>query len=263
MDVQKLIPQFYYDLISRVLPGGTALIGLSKALGGTPGSTLANLFEGATALQASAPFLALTFFILSYLLGQLIAPLSYLFEVAIADRIFGRTARVLGSLSRNKANCPPRVARFILTEIGYDCEAAVAEDLDKFHTTEIFILFDWLQMNRSDVGTRLAKHRAEYRMFGGICIAAIMSMTLHVAAATFELAGVTEIRVGVTVPLFVSLLSLCGMERMKYIFQWEVLHHYYVAKGRPGPEANLPLTDMYPESAEAKSDQEKTKVGIG
>ncbi len=80
MEIQKLIPQFYYDLISRVLPSGVAFIGFSRALGETPGSALTDLFEGAGALKGSAFFLTLSLILTSYLLGHLIAPLSYLFE---------------------------------------------------------------------------------------------------------------------------------------------------------------------------------------
>ena len=57
MDAIKLIPQLFYDVISRVIPGVVALVLVASALGSDLGALVAGPFAGSPSLQQSALFL--------------------------------------------------------------------------------------------------------------------------------------------------------------------------------------------------------------
>jgi|GEM_PF-3499547 len=233
METHRVIPQFFYDIISRVLPGGIVMMAVSRALGESPGRVLSEMFQGAPALEESAVFLAVSFLILSYVSGQLLAPVSHLFEIHIVTpllRLFRvREDILVSALDEAAPICPSRIREFILEEIGCDCSEEAASSLHRFHAIEIFVWFDWLQIYRPDVGARLAKHRAEYRMFGSLAVATLLALMVHGARALFTGISISLVAL---VPLFIFFLSVVGMTRMKLIFNWEVLHYYYVARSK-------------------------------
>lgn len=88
MELLKLIPQFFYDLIARVIPGSVALLSLTSTLGHNLGDLLTAPLQSAPALTNSWFFLATTTFLGSYLVGQALSPLSDLFERELVARLF-------------------------------------------------------------------------------------------------------------------------------------------------------------------------------
>ncbi len=117
MDVVRLMPQLYYDLLSRVFPGGMTILALTVAVDFELGSILAHVLEGAPPLQGSAIVLALIVFIAAYLTGQNIAPLSGFLESHVATRLFPVHFRVVREAATTGDGYSSEIRRFLREEL--------------------------------------------------------------------------------------------------------------------------------------------------
>jgi len=237
MDFLKFIPQLFYDLISRVVPGGFLLFATAMVTSAPVGRQLTDVFAGAPALQQSAFFLGLTIFVVSYIVGQLLAPLSDLYERRLVSPIVPKSLRVAVDALEDEHSThfiPPMrdslSADLDLGRIPRNLREATFQKA-------VFIWYDWLRIWDPEAGARAAKVRAEYRMHAGLAtaswLALIVSMGVQIGAYSWN--G-WPLALGVAC---IGGLSTWGLIRTFRTFQWIVLNQYYVARagGKGGASA--------------------------
>jgi hypothetical protein len=149
------IPQVFYDLIGRIVPGGLLLIialviflgpsGVQDLFKSTTITTSVNATTTETTTEISASVLVLFALVVSYMLGALLGGIA-----AVADRDFWRQRKL--DLTGKKEN-------------------------------DIAYIYDYIQFHRPDIGARLAKLSAERHMCRVILVgAAILIISDAIAA---------------------------------------------------------------------------------
>ncbi len=231
MDVLKLIPQLFYDLISRVLPGGVAIIAITAAVDRKVGKIVIGLLEGIPVIQQSSFFLAMTILTCAYIVGHLIGPLSAFVERNIIAKLFPSSFHVLkNTVSASSGDYLPDMQNFLTNELNkYYRKEGTNEIKDRQYTRAIFLWYDWLRIYNPDVGARITKIRAEYRMYGEITIAMVIAFILHLSAIRW---GIRPNWVLIILTFSIGTLSLWGLTRMYRIFQWTIINHYYIERNR-------------------------------
>jgi len=229
----KIIPQVFYDVISRIIPGCIVIVLGAIASGTSIGHLLSRTLEGSKALQDSIFISILLLLVASYLVGQALAPLSIFIERKLLAKIFPESFTCLQrSIDQGDSGFSPQVRQFLLEEIGGSESVSQLRRIQYYTTTLIW--FDWVQIFHPDAGVRLAKTRAEYRMHGQNTVGLIVVLFLHVLTVTF---GPLHFNLGLIAVLFTMIcLSLWGETRMSQIFQWSIMHYYYVAKTSDIPD---------------------------
>ncbi len=117
MDVLRLIPQLYYDLVSRVFPGSMTILAITLAVDFKLGSILAFVLAGAP--QQSTLVLGLMVFIGAYMTGQLIAPLRDFLERQVAVRLFPAHFRVVRDTATAGGGYSTEISQFVRDELAY------------------------------------------------------------------------------------------------------------------------------------------------
>ena len=234
MDVVRLIPQLYYDLLSRVFPGGMTILAITLAVDFKLGSILAYVLEGAPPLLGSVIVLALIVFIAAYLTGQIIAPLSGFLESHVATRLFPVHFRVVRETATTGAGYSTEIRTFLRDELsrGHGADLTVLKDAD--YERAVAVWHDWLLIHDSGIGDRASKVRAEYRMYGGLAVAAIAFIVIHLAASLAP-----EVRMNGYLLLLATVIgALCiwGMARTYRVYQRTIINSYYLEKTMPDAE---------------------------
>src|SRR5512140_669745 len=118
MDALKLIPQLFYDVISRVIPGVVALVLIAAALGSDLGALVVGPFRGAGALAQSALFLGIGVIGASYIAGQMIAPVSDFYERYVVTALVPRSFWFMPGALGPDSHYPDALQLFLLRELG-------------------------------------------------------------------------------------------------------------------------------------------------
>ncbi|HET9982979.1 MAG TPA: hypothetical protein VFQ38_05315 [Longimicrobiales bacterium] len=240
MDAIKLVPQLFYDVISRVIPGVMALVLIAAALGRDLGAMVVGPFAGAPALQGSALFLSVAVIGAAYIVGQLLGPVSDFFERRIASVFVPRSYWLRPEALARGGRYPASMRRLLLAELELadDGDAGAGERL----TATIFLWYDWLRVWQPEAGARVEKLRAQYRMFGGIAVAAFFAAFAHVLVHVLGAGRFAPDFVAAA--LAMALFSSWGMVRMYRTFQWSVLNQYFVSRAGAaaagGPASGVP-----------------------
>lgn len=228
MDFLKFIPQLFYDLISRVIPGGFLLLALAIVTSTPFGNGLTDFFVGAPALQQSPFFLGLTIFVVSYIVGQLLAPLSDLYERRLIFPIVPKSWRVTADAleDQNPTHFTASMGGHLAAELNLE---KIQKSLREVTFQKaVFVWYDWLRSWDPEAGARAAKVRAEYRMHAGLATASWLALV---------------VRIGVQIgarswsgwPLGLGMacvggLGTWGLIRTFRTFQWIVMNQHYVAR---------------------------------
>ena len=228
MDVLKLIPQLFYDLIARVVPGSIAIILFSVCAHIKLGKLATDFWEGATEIQGSAFFLGFGFFFVAYVVGQIISPLSEFIENRIVKRLLPAYFLVLKNALSNSSQYSPAVRNLLIKELGYEQMTAAASITADKSSKAVFVWYDWLRINDPDAGARAAKIRAEYRMHSQNTVVFFIALLVHLALAymhqsSFELSLIAILSAGVV-------MSIWATARTYRNFQWAVVQQFYAAK---------------------------------
>ncbi len=226
MDALKLIPQLFYDVISRVIPGVVALVLVALALGSNVGALAAGPFNGAPALRDSALFLGVALIGAAYIAGQMIAPISDFYERYVVGAIVPRGFWMMPGAVSPGSQYPETMQRFLLRELGLDEENRQLAGT-RF-SASVFVWYDWLRVWQVPAGARVEKIRSEYRMFGGVAVAAFAATLLHLGRALL-VSGTLE-PLFVATGLLVFLFSSWGLARTYRTFERSVANQYYVSK---------------------------------
>ncbi|MCI0523914.1 MAG: helix-turn-helix domain-containing protein, partial [Acidobacteria bacterium] len=232
MDALKFIPQLFYDLIARVIPGGVALFVWAMALDKKIGKIVADALEGSPGLQQSAFVISAIIFVLAYLVGHLVSPLSEFLKSNTVERIAPQYFRVLkDAVSGQSVDFPPRVQSFLNRELNSPLEADDKVSSGQYFRQALFLWYDRLRRQDAEVGARLTKLRAEYRMYEEIAGIMGIGLLLHMTA-------VLTLGIKWNWPLIISgvviaLLGLWGYARAYRDFQRSTINHYYLEVAKP------------------------------
>ncbi len=226
MDALKLIPQLFYDVISRVIPGIVTLVLVAAALGSDLGALVVGPFRGAPSLQASALFLGVGVIGAAYIAGQMIAPVSDFYERYVVGALVPASFWFMPSALGPGSHYPETMQAFLLRELGLGDDNRQLAGA-RFRVA-LFVWYDWLRVWQVPAGARVEKIRAEYRMFGGVAVAAFAATLAHVGRALFVSGSLQPLFVATGLLLFI--FSSWGMARTYRTFERSVVNQYYVSK---------------------------------
>jgi hypothetical protein len=226
METLRLLPQVFYDLISRVIPGVIGLVLISYALERDLGGLISGPFAGAPALQTSPLFLGIATVGASYIMGQITAPISDLYERHLVSRIVPAGYWTFPAAMQPESAHTDAFRAFLRRELELQHpDAALAA---RRFNAMLFVWYDWLRVWKPEAGMRVTKLRAEYRMFGGIAVSALFAVALHLVLGLFGRAQLIPAFGGIA--LLVTAFASWGMVRTYRTFQWSVVNQYYVGK---------------------------------
>jgi hypothetical protein len=229
VDLLKLIPQLFYDLISRVVPGGLAILALTAAANARVGEFLTSALAGLSPLQESTLFLGLALLMAAYLIGQLLSPLSDLFHRTLIRMFFRSHFEVLKSAVLPKSEYGDDVRHFLLRQLGIHDAANVDGVPTRRWANAIFIWHDWLRIKSPDAGVRAAKVRAEYRMHSQNAVVLVAGLICHLLLAA---SGHHELSARIVVfALAGAVLSTWAAARTYRNFQVMIINQYFSARG--------------------------------
>lgn len=135
MDALRVIPQVFFDLFARVVPGAVVLIVVVLAVP-EAWTNLANQLRcGPAVLQESGALWILTLFVVSYAAGQILSPIGTFFQYLV-DSIL-RKDPVIKPLC-GKSDASGRQANFVTKEV----EEHGGGPLEEL----IWIWYDWLRV---------------------------------------------------------------------------------------------------------------------
>lgn len=203
MEALKLIPQIFFDAIARVVPGMVLIAGATWATRrSVTALAIRTLLPEASAPSAIATLLVLVF--AAYVVGQLLSPLVRWLEDP-PDGHAGQEAQPSTAQARAASHSGwPKLRGKLVPFFTFDSSKSeqladtVARKLNASEGYEkkdaVWILYDWLRLNHSEVGALTAKIRAEYTMYGGLGVAFLIVLALRLL--TFLLERITQLPVG-------------------------------------------------------------------
>ncbi len=230
-ELGKLIPELFYDIFGRIIPGLVALALWSYAFNFDIAQSVFFFSQGFSALQGSTLFLGLGLLTVAYAIGHLVSPISAWSHSKLLPAISPSNFSVLKeAASKGKNAYPGRIALFFLAETtalfgNADREPSAAE-----YRRITFLWYDWIRLRDPSAGTRLAKMRAEYRMLEGLYVVFGVTALFALMASIFKLIGWTveppSMRFDMAcVTCF--LVAAWAASRLFRTYQFSVINHYY------------------------------------
>jgi hypothetical protein len=227
VEILKLVPLLYYDLISRVVPGMMLMVFLPLSLNRSAWA----IWQNGTAVGQGDSMWIFLLLALStgYIAGQMLAPISDMLERRIAAALFSSSYAVLrqAALAHHRSPFPAIVCEFVqekLRERGIQPKEASRQDYEML----LFQWYDAVRLDSPDLAGRLTKMRAEYRMYSGISAASLLAVIAHLFLRALHLGPVNAAFISIGVVS--CLLGLWGTVRMYKMFQVSVISHYYIRR---------------------------------
>ena len=87
---------------------------------------------------------------------------------------------------------------------------------------------DWLLVHDVSAGERASKVRAEYRLYGGVAVAAFAFIAIHPAASLARAIGLNGCLL--LLGAVIGALCLWGLARTYRVFQRTIIDSYYLQK---------------------------------
>ena len=193
----KVIPQVFYDVIARIIPGTVAILALMSASNRKLQDVITILFNGSTELTNSTFVLILTLLVLAFLLGHFISALSDFFLLRwILTKPLRSFFKILQDTLNELCNdnLEKRVSQLIEDTVGSSTptqeEVTQKPHKEKSKRVEpevaaFYLWYDRVRVLNPDVGSRLAKLRAEYHMRERIAQALLIALLLHILLFIF------------------------------------------------------------------------------
>lgn len=218
------IPQLFYDLFSRLIPGFYAVVVFAIATRITFERAIVATLGSAPPIRES-PLIVLSFLVIgSYVFGLFLSLLSDGLERFLA-KISPAHFAVLKQIAEDQKNrYPAYLKRAVSTALREDFSPAL-EVAPRVHYQALLILwYDQIRQRSPDLAQRLTRLRAEYRMYGGLAVASFLAYGTHIAMA------VSTSAVAVNSLLLVALLAAglaftWGLARSTQLFQNSVINH--------------------------------------
>jgi hypothetical protein len=167
MDALKEIPQIFFDLIARVIPGLLALFVLDCD-GVLQWSRVVSSVSGSRSQESNSFGLSLLIAIAAaYLIGHMLSLISKQLE-SLAD-YSGFTYRAVKNIEKDLHRPPVSWAEVSL-------EAEEVRKKDWTSNDEIWQKYDWLRVNKPSAGSLAVRMRAEYTMYFSVCAVLLLTV---------------------------------------------------------------------------------------
>ncbi len=216
MEALKLVPQIFFDLIARVVPGAVALLIVNLEVPGCWSSLLGSLSANQLDSDNATVFVFMTLLGLAYIIGQIVAPLGKLLEK------IGPQIKSLAYLFAEGVDPKRPVISAFREELGNP--AAYDSSCEKV----IWYWYDWLRLHASDAGALTAKIRAEYGMYYGLSAVFVLGAIGNLITER-SLGSVPWPWVIFTLIVLAVLMFIRGRDT-DMTFRKSVCNFYYVAK---------------------------------
>jgi len=210
MNISILIPQLFYDLIGRMVPGA-ALFGCAFFIYQGPREAIRHLMtwsSGPQEVNIPTVLILLGNLLLSYVLGALLGGLWF-----FASPLF---------LDRNKAltfqDQFEKIPKLIVERIG-------VERTEYYGGTAF--MYDYIQIRCPNAGSRIAKLRAEQHMSGVLIVGAVMlSISYALVVHTFDKLSFWMIEFILALGIVAAILLARHLENR---FSIAILNYYLLA----------------------------------
>jgi hypothetical protein len=238
-DISKVIPEIYYDLIGRLVPGIIALVLWPNAMNLDMVGMVFSLYAGSSVLSKSVLIFGLTILAIAYAIGHLVSPISATAHSRLLPRLFPSNFRVLkDAAERGKNPYPHKISIFFNNEASAVFGNGDRQPSASEYRRVTFLWYDWVRLKNPSAGTRLAKMRAEYRMLEGLYV--VFGATLLLCSVVFLLKwsgrDAHPPHVAFVIANVIALLiSTWAAARMFQTFQFSVINHYYQIKTDKDP----------------------------
>jgi len=231
MKITDLIPQLYYDIISRIIPGFATIILLLLTLDIQIGSLFSEMFDTLTPVKESLFSIILFLITASYLLGHILETFGSFIEWKVIHKIFKGKYKVPAKIINSKNFFPSNLREFLLKEITENTDDKDEENiyLSMYDCRKIIYLWvDWIQINHSDVSVGLMKILAEYRMHRHNSVAVIFIILVYLVSSFFGSEAINLFVIAALILL--ALVCFRATAIMHVIFEWAVIHHLFILK---------------------------------
>ncbi|MGE0078105.1 MAG: hypothetical protein AB7S48_09615 [Bacteroidales bacterium] len=177
--ITQLLSEFYYDILGRIVPGVVGTILFLKILRYNLKDLINSLFGDISTLTDSQFVLICTVIIIAYIVGHLISPISSMLHSRLFSVIFSRHYNVLfNSISGHKNSYPSEMNSFLQNEVTILFEGSLPKEKTPYRRT-VYLWFDWIKLHNKQLGDKLVKMRAEYRMLEGLNAVFFISIILY------------------------------------------------------------------------------------
>ena len=224
-ELSKIIPELFYDLLGRVIPGVIAVWIWLYALGISLTTALVIMFGTSKVLSESVFVVITTIMLIGYLIGHLISPVSSFMHTQVLARLFPSYFKVLQNAVLSSRNPYPSAVSLVLNDEVSSMFGEKARDASSSSYRRItYLWYDSIRLLNPTAGTRLAKMRAEYRMLEGIYVVFTIALILHVLSLLAGHVISWGFIIGSTIAITIAGWSAARLFRT---FQWAVINHYY------------------------------------
>jgi hypothetical protein len=236
MPALDIIPQLYYDVLGRIIPGSVAIWLWILAVNGHLAVLLGDPYAGNKSLSGSILVLVATWLISAYVIGHLLSPISSIIHSKILARYFPSFFNVLqGAVSAGTKSYPPAVRKFYANEaaelFGRDSARQEAPSAAQYRQAT-YIWYDLVRLRSDSSSSRLGKMRAEYRMLEGLYTA--FALTVPIQVCWWLIVGGTFRVELLIVSIGGSILSCWSAIRLFQTFQRAVINEYYLTSALVG-----------------------------
>lgn len=215
----NFIPQLFFDVFARIIPGAVTIVLLSLA---TRKNLFARLFEwglGASYKpEDSTVMLLLISLGASYVVGILLSPGGKLVQTK-ATKLF-KYSNPLEEVSQEKDRYLPQFRAFLKKQLDQCTEDQVRN--------AIWLWYDWLRINFPEIGALTVKLRAEYTMYGSLAVAFALFVPVHLVSSVFQ--KKTLSLGGMLITTLCFLLSAERSAELMRTFQLSVVNFYFCGK---------------------------------
>ena len=244
VELAKIIPEIFYDVIGRVVPGLIAVWAWTYAFGTNPAKLSDHMFSASKAFSESVFVQASSILFVAYLIGHLISPISSLMHTYVLASFFPRYFSVLhDAVSSGHNPYPSRTQKLLTLEVVKLFGQSDRKVSEAQYRRATYLWYDWIRLANPAAGARLAKMRAEYRMLEGLYVVLVIAILIYPISrwsipATSSAVSWTFV-IGIAVGLT---LAAWGAARLFRTFQWAVMNHYYQLRssGALGAEISEP-----------------------
>lgn len=251
MDVLKLIPQIFYDIIARVIPGCTTILVLGEAVNRPLVAGVFSLLAGRQFAKDDSMLALMSIWVVGgYVAGLLLAPLGKVLR-DLSARVRSPGKPPLIQLREGTDRYLPKVRDFLLGEVSDASDIQVRN--------AVWSWYDWLRIYYPDAGSICAKMRAEYSMFASLGAGLIVALCARVYVTAWQaleaevgaLVFITRSSLFLGAVLVGAVISLRRSLEIMHLFERAVIHLYVAARGVIGVvdhEAEKTLGKLTPES---------------
>jgi hypothetical protein len=240
MDSYKIIPELFYDLIARIVPGAVAIYFITTAVDVKATDFILNALNNVPPLAESGLVIVLVFLGMSYVVGHLLTPLAALSN-KIARVIRPASFTVLQDMltKRHLNIVSTELVSFIkndeiIKSIPAETAASRKEAIRTFfhiakhlYRPSTTLMLAWLRQYRPTTGIQGMKISAELLMLKIIAAATAFAILLHVVSALFS--QITFNWVFFLTAAAITLLSHLGVARHTQTLAWHCIENYYLA----------------------------------